>query len=124
MLPRPCLEQGCPQLAEAGHSRCRPHRLERDRPRWRHHVVRRRQAVGDGAAARLRRLIRSDGGGPCARCRHVFEASDLEVDHIVPLIDGGTDYDDNVQALCIACHKQKTKAEARQRARGPRPGQR
>ena len=33
-------------------------------------------------------------------------------DHIVPLAEGGLDHDQNVQALCVACHDAKTQAES------------
>lgn len=35
-----------------------------------------------------------------------------EVDHINPKAKGGTDDDDNLQAICTPCHKAKTEAEA------------
>lgn len=39
-----------------------------------------------------------------------------EVDHIVPLIDGGKEFDErNLQSLCIECHKEKTANENRAR---------
>ena len=49
-----------------------------------------------------------------------------EVDHILPLRDGGTNDRDNLQPLCCACHDDKTvrdmRARARARARlGPGP---
>lgn len=34
-----------------------------------------------------------------------------EVDHIVPQAEGGTDAEDNLQAICRRCHDVKTKAE-------------
>jgi 5-methylcytosine-specific restriction endonuclease McrA len=34
-----------------------------------------------------------------------------DVDHIVPLADGGTDDEDNLQVLCKCCHGLKTEAE-------------
>jgi 5-methylcytosine-specific restriction endonuclease McrA len=42
----------------------------------------------------------------------------LEVEHIVPLADGGTNDLENLQLLCRDCHKHKTIAEhsARRRA--------
>jgi len=50
-------------------------------------------------------------------------------DHIVPLSEGGTDTDDNTQALCVACHDQKSarenvhgKARASAGAQYPRVG--
>lgn len=45
-------------------------------------------------------------------CRHCDQAGRVkaaeEVDHIVPLEDGGTYDDSNAQPLCKDCHKVKT----------------
>ena len=38
------------------------------------------------------------------------------VDHIVPLWAGGVNEDENLQLLCVPCHKVKTAREATQRA--------
>lgn len=35
-----------------------------------------------------------------------------DVDHIIPASQGGTDYPDNLQAVCHTCHTRKTGAEA------------
>jgi 5-methylcytosine-specific restriction enzyme A len=45
-------------------------------------------------------------------CRHclvlgVVKAAQ-EVDHVVALVNGGKDADDNLQSLCVECHKLKT----------------
>lgn len=41
------------------------------------------------------------------------------VDHIVPIIDGGSMWDEtNLQSLCYPCHFAKTDAERRRRASG------
>ncbi len=39
-----------------------------------------------------------------------------ELDHVVPLIDGGTHDAHNLQTLCTPCHKRKTAAEAVRRS--------
>lgn len=52
---------------------------------------------------------------PCERKGALTVAT--QVDHIVPQFEGGTDDDQNLQAICDACHEAKTQAEAR-RARG------
>jgi len=55
----------------------------------------------------------------CAMCGAV--RYDHEVDHIIPLEQGGSNDDDNLQLLCggsDGCHAAKTKAEAAVRARG------
>jgi len=43
-----------------------------------------------------------------------------EVDHILPLRDGGTNERDNLQPLCCACHDDKTVRDMRARARARR----
>src|SRR5690606_26070474 len=43
-----------------------------------------------------------------------------EVDHIVALVDGGTNESDNLQSLCKGCHSRKTAAENRGFGRGGR----
>lgn len=53
----------------------------------------------------------------CAECeRHDRVAVATQRDHIVPLIDGGTDDDENIQGLCDDCHAAKTAREAAARA--------
>ena len=70
-----------------------------------------------GAAATLRRTINQTGAWQCAHCHTTQPATQLDVDHITPLQDGGTDTDNNVQALCRStCHTNKTRTEARTRA--------
>lgn len=62
-----------------------------------------------GVAIRRRFL---DAYPLCSRCEadgRVVLAE--EVDHIKPLAVGGTDSDDNKQALCKACHQKKTTIE-------------
>ena len=54
---------------------------------------------------------------PCWRDGRPTPAT--EVDHIKPKARGGTDDDDNLQAICHDCHKAKTEAEAAM-ARGRR----
>lgn len=71
----------------------------------------------------IRRELRKIGRG---RARAMRERgfkpgqSFWELDHIVPLIDGGSHDDENLQTLCTPCHAKKTAAEARGRsARNP-----
>jgi 5-methylcytosine-specific restriction enzyme A len=39
-----------------------------------------------------------------------------QVDHRIPLADGGADHESNYQSLCDDCHEVKTAAEARARS--------
>lgn len=62
-------------------------------------------------ATRRARILSRDCGVclPCQRAGRVTEA--VEVDHIVAIVNGGTDDDDNLQAICKACHEVKTAAD-------------
>jgi hypothetical protein len=52
-----------------------------------------------------------------ARFSQINPTSNLEVDHRTPLCQGGSNDDANLWLLCIPCHKAKTTAERRRRAR-------
>lgn len=55
---------------------------------------------------------------PCKAQGRYTEAT--QVDHIVPIAEGGTDDRANLQAICSPCHEAKTQAEA-MRAQGKTP---
>ncbi|MGC3818621.1 HNH endonuclease [Acinetobacter sp. G11] len=40
-------------------------------------------------------------------CKHCGSTSDLTVDHIIPVIHGGSDELDNLQTLCRSCNSKK-----------------
>ena len=41
----------------------------------------------------------------------VWRTSNLELDHIIPLHRGGSNESENLQLLCVDCHRAKTAAE-------------
>ena len=47
-----------------------------------------------------RRVLDRDGW----RCRSCGKAGRLEVHHVVPVEQGGTDAPINLQVLCVSCH--------------------
>jgi len=64
----------------------------------------------------------------CASCSKSFPTKEVQVDHINPVVDpivGFKDWDtfisrlfcskENLQVLCLECHKKKTKSEKEQR---------
>src|SRR5699024_7712713 len=55
--------------------------------------------------------IKARAGFMCAACGAVTYPENLEVDHIKPLFRGGTDTESNLQALCVACHADKSASE-------------
>lgn len=64
----------------------------------------------------------------CAKCKRVVEyPHGFELDHIVPLWEGGKDVEENLQILCVwtdergekrGCHADKTATEACHRGQG------
>ena len=77
----------------------------------RHKIDRKRWAL-------IRRLVLERDGW---RCRSCGKAGRLEIDHVLPVSEGGERYDlRNLQALCRPCHFDKTRAENAARAE-PKP---
>jgi 5-methylcytosine-specific restriction protein A len=71
--------------------------------------------TADWKARRLR-ILRRDAF-VCRACSRVVYGQAAHVDHIVPLEEGGTDDDENLQTLCQADHGKKTREEQRRRGR-------
>jgi 5-methylcytosine-specific restriction protein A len=96
-----------------------PARVERwTPPRMKRTTVTKETAhyrTADWKARRLR-ILRRDAF-VCAACRRVVYGQAAHVDHIVPLEEGGTDDDENLQTLCQADHGKKTREEQRRRGR-------
>lgn len=65
-----------------------------------------------GVPAKLRRRVLSLTGGMCEILSRGCTGVATEVDHIIPVAEGGTDELDNLQAACPGCHRIKTQAEA------------
>lgn len=64
---------------------------------------------------RLRDQVLKRDGYECQPCKRMRRATlAREVDHIVPLFQGGGEGDENLQAICKDCHDAKTQREARQ----------
>ncbi|WP_198387586.1 HNH endonuclease [Burkholderia ubonensis] len=58
------------------------------------------------AGVKQRQRIRLRDKYICQKCRIAVRIG--EVDHIISLENGGTNDDENMQLLCIDCHKKKT----------------
>jgi len=67
----------------------------------------------DWRAIRARILVRDSF--TCSVCRLIVMGKDAHVDHIIPLEEGGTDEDSNLQTLCAKHHGVKTRGEQRRR---------
>jgi 5-methylcytosine-specific restriction endonuclease McrA len=67
----------------------------------------------------LRRVVEPDGTVRCQGCREFLlfniHRVPFDIDHITPLADGGSNDPQNLQILCVPCHKKKTSLEAKAR---------
>ena len=110
-LRRPCLD--CQRLTRPGRSRC-DDCTRAIRKGWDRGSVlnrQRRMRGAGGAAQRLRRKVNTQGGSSCMGCGAWHPAPSIRIDHVVTIGSGGTDQDDNVQPLCLSCHRIKTRQE-------------
>lgn len=111
---KPCTYPGCRTLSRDGTARCPAH----PREPW---ATTRDKGTstqrGYGAPWRKLReqILKRDDYCcvPCAKAGRWTVAS--EVDHIIEKEDGGTDDPENLQSICGACHKAKTKESQRKR---------
>lgn len=72
-----------------------------------------------GVPERLAARIRHRDNHQCQHCGHRdLDGHSLEVDHILNVKAGGTDHPDNLQVLCIPCHRAKTGEESGRARRG------
>jgi 5-methylcytosine-specific restriction protein A len=72
-----------------------------------------RSGYRDPAYYRERQATLNRARGACEECGERVER--LEVDHIVPLRDGGANTRANLRALCVPCHQRKTRSDRRRR---------
>lgn len=98
--------------------------MARRNTKWRKRVFR-QLVVRDGGACRQcgepDRTIWRNGGvysssvdiPGSTRHTRVFPCSNLNVEHVVALSDGGSNALNNLQLLCVDCHKKKTAGERR-----------
>lgn len=54
-----------------------------------------------------RRTLFRQQRGKCGGCGFAFEFRNLQIDHIVPMVNGGPDRLENLQLLCAHCNHAK-----------------
>ncbi len=77
-------------------------RHETEEPTW-------GQGRGGRPWRRKRERVLLRDGYICQVCGRVTRQ--LEMDHIVPMSQGGSEDEDNLRAICVACHRIKTAKE-------------
>lgn len=117
--PKPCRHIGCAKLVRDGSGYCDAHKRAKpgsfaDKSRGSS------QERGYGWQwQKLReRIMRRDCGlcQPCQEAGRITAAT--HVDHKTPKARGGTDDEENLQAICVKCHKAKTDREKNEARRG------
>lgn len=68
------------------------------------HRARKRGAQGNYTAEEFRLICKKQGG----KCNDCGKKHKLTVDHIVPLVRGGTNFAYNIQGLCLHCNQCKS----------------
>ena len=107
MILKPCLVCGVPSNGP----RCAQHKVPDRRP------SRARRSAAGAAGPRLRRQTLARDRYTCRRCGVVDRSGrSLQADHIAPLDLGGANALDNMQTLCIDCHRAKSVAEQKEAA--------
>jgi 5-methylcytosine-specific restriction endonuclease McrA len=83
----------------------------------RFHAIRPRRGPHSGSTVQHKRSrIFQRDNYTCQECG-LRSDGPLTLDHIVPLVDGGTNHDDNLRTLCGPCHRGDSRREnSRRRA--------
>jgi 5-methylcytosine-specific restriction endonuclease McrA len=109
-IMRSCLD--CSKLVESPWNRCPEHRAGHDKPRYQGSATSR----GYGSQHRtLRKRVLTEHlerhGLTCpgwlVSPHRVSHPSQLQLDHIIPVIDGGPGTYENSQMLCYICNRRK-----------------
>jgi 5-methylcytosine-specific restriction endonuclease McrA len=122
--------QGAPDTRRRWHPACVDAYNESDPREARRRVRKRDRGVCCACGLDTNRLRREvQGRGRAAKLRALGflpRRSLWELDHIVPLVNGGGHELENIQTLCVPCHRSKSVRElrerlARQRVQAPTP---
>jgi rubrerythrin len=63
-----------------------------------------------------KKIIAASQAWKCKICEAILSAA-YQIDHIIPLWNGGLDSMENLQAICPSCHATKTQKESIERAK-------
>lgn len=112
--PKPCNHPGCGVLVRDGTGRCPKHKREA----WAKAPTAAKRVTGRRLQTMRERLFAENP--LCVECeRNGLVMLATQRDHVIPLAEGGTDDDDNVQGLCKPCHDAKSRQESARGRHGP-----
>ncbi|MEB7926130.1 HNH endonuclease [Atlantibacter hermannii] len=111
---RPCRHKGCAAITTDRSGYCDEHRQQHAGDGWRKYQPgksRHERGYGRPWEIRRARILERDRY-VCQECRrNGIGSKATSVDHIIPKAHGGTDDDNNLEALCWPCHRRKTASE-------------
>lgn len=112
--PKPCSHPGCTKLA-IKNGRCDDHQPKA----WDHKGKTRHERGYDSNWYKIRKRVMERGGYLCQTCkREGVLTKAVQVDHIIPKFKGGLDCFENLEAICLRHHKEKTKKESQEARNG------
>ncbi len=104
----PCRHIGCRLLLDTP-GYCKAH----TKPKWQKKSGGRKRMSGR-PWRRLREIVIKRDHGLCQPCQIKGKMTEFkEIDHIIPVTQGGSDSISNLQCICISCHNKKTATENR-----------
>ena len=106
---RPCGYPGCPKLADGRFCSAHARQNAQEYERYRRDPATRKRYGRAWKRIRDRYIARHPLCEECEQNGYVTAAE--EVHHILPLSQSGTHDEDNLMALCTACHSAKTLTE-------------
>lgn len=114
--PRTCIKPGCRDYSYDGSDYCAAHK-PKQKSNWAKYTEKRggsRHTAGyDSFWDKLRVSILARDKHLCQACLRLGVFTEARhVDHIVPKALGGDNSPDNLQSLCIPCHRRKTQRES------------
>jgi 5-methylcytosine-specific restriction protein A len=117
--PRTCVHPGCTGYSVDGGDYCPEHK-PKPKSNWAKYSKAGRHAAGyDSYWDKLRLTILARDRYLCQACLRLgIHKEARHVDHVVAKTFGGDNSPDNLQSLCIPCHKRKTQREAALKKKG------
>jgi 5-methylcytosine-specific restriction protein A len=109
--PKPCAQPACSALVYDGSGWCEKHKRVDGKFSDAHRGSRHQRGYGSEWDKQRRRVLERDNY-LCQVCmKKGWISRARQVDHVLPKAFGGSDDDDNLQSICVPCHKAKTALE-------------
>lgn len=74
-------------------------------------LLTRYKRVGGASGAKMRYMVMRRDNFSCVLCGSTAKEAPLEIDHMLAIVNGGTNSLDNLRTLCHACNLGKAIAE-------------